>query len=322
MTEQKRTSPLKLGLLIVTLSYFLFSLHSLFTLQWIGEWNRFGGGFSFPIFLEDTTSFVGIVFRFIGSLIAIGAVAYYFSRGLPSNQKTYRILKWILVFESFYWISLIPTAGVNVYFVLNRLARYSVMGLLNNLAWTTIPSVIESIVPPIALLILASKLSINKSVNKAIKWALISGVIYIVVFWLTNTGEWMLTVWGLNGKGTQYITNYPQNMLSFIITVFGLLALAIYTGYFTWKSRGIQTLQDLNLKAVGGIIIALGMYFMWNYLTWIFFGGDYVWSSWYAWFLGHNLDLWMLSLPLVGLALLFYKITSKQPAEPTNKKAT
>jgi hypothetical protein len=320
MTEQKRPSPLKMGLLIVTLSYFLFSLHSLFTLQWIGEWNRFGGGFSFPIFLEDTTSFVGIVFRFIGSLIAIGAVAFYFSKGLPSNQKTYRLLKWILVFEALYWISLIPTAGVNVYFILNRLARLSATSLLSNLAWTTIPSIVESIAPPIALLVLASKLGLNKPINKAIKWALISGAIYIVVFWLTNTGEWVLTVWGLGGKGVGYLTNYSQNMISFVLTLVGLLALAIYTGYFTWKSRGIQTLQDLNLKAVGGIITALGMYFLWNYLTWIFFGGDYVWSSWYAWFLGHNLDLWMLSLPLVGLALLFYKITAKQSTESANEK--
>jgi hypothetical protein len=270
--------------------------------------------------LEDTTSFVGIVFRFIGSLIAIGAVAFYFSKGLPSNQKTYRLLKWILVFEALYWISLIPTAGVNVYFILNRLARLSATSLLSNLAWTTIPSIVESIAPPIALLVLASKLGLNKPVNKAIKWALISGASYVVVFWLTNTGEWVLTVWGLRGKGVGYLTNYTQNMLSFVLTLFGLLALAIYTGYFTWKSRGVQTLQDLNLKTVGGIITALGMYFLWNYLTWIFFGGDYVWSSWYAWFLGHNLDLWMLSLPLVGLALLFYKITTKQSAEPANEK--
>ncbi len=47
------------------------------------------------------------------------------------------------------------------------------------------------------------------------------------------------------------------------------------------------------------------MYFLWNYLTWIYFGGDAVWSYWYAWFLGHNLDLWFLSLPLMGLPLLF-----------------
>jgi hypothetical protein len=39
----KSVSPLKIGLLIVTASYFLFNLHSLFTLGWVGEWNRFGG---------------------------------------------------------------------------------------------------------------------------------------------------------------------------------------------------------------------------------------------------------------------------------------
>lgn len=307
----KSSSQLKIGLLIVALSYFLFNLHALFTLQWIGEWNFIGGSFSFAIFLEDTTSFVGIVARFIAGIIAIGGVAFYFSKGLPSTQKTYRLLKWILVFEAIYWISLIPTAGVNVYFILSGFMPLSIMGLLSNLAWTTIPSIVEAIAPPIALLILAFKLNPNKPLNRAIKWALISGAIYVVVFWLTNTGSWMLTI---ASKGTQYLTDYPQNMISFIITLFGLLALAIYSGYFAWESRGVQTLQELNLRGVGGIITALGMYFLWNYLTWIFFGGNYLWSSWYAWFLGHNLDLWMLSLPLVGLALLFYK----PPEQTTN----
>jgi uncharacterized membrane protein YqhA len=84
-----------------------------------------------------------------------------------------------------------------------------------------------------------------------------------------------------------------------------LLALAIYTAFFAKKSIGAETLQDLKLKTIGAIILALGMYFLWNYLTWIFFGGNYLWSPWYAWFLGHNMDLWMLSLPLLGLPLLF-----------------
>ena len=61
-------------------------------------------------------------------------------------------------------------------------------------------------------------------------------------------------------------------------------------------------MEELKLKTIGAILIVFGLFFLWNYLTWIFFGG---WSSWYAWFLGHNLDLWMLSLPLLGLPLLF-----------------
>jgi thiamine transporter ThiT len=120
---------------------------------------------------------------------------------------------------------------------------------------------------------------------------------------------WIIT---LLEKGTGYLTSYPQNLLSFILTALGLLALAIYTAYFTKKSSGAETLQELNLKIVGVIILALGMYFLWNYLTWIFFGGDYLWSDWYAWFLGHNLDLWMLSLPLLGLPLLFTNRLSKE----------
>jgi hypothetical protein len=38
---------------------------------------------------------------------------------------------------------------------------------------------------------------------------------------------------------------------------------------------------------------------------WVFFGSVGGWGAWYQWFLGHNLDLWVLSLPLVGVPLLF-----------------
>jgi hypothetical protein len=113
---------------------------------------------------------------------------------------------------------------------------------------------------------------------------------------------WALT---LPSKGTEYLTNYPYMMVAFLSTAVGLLALTIYSVYATKKLSGTESLQDLNLRPVGVIIVGLGVWYLWNYLTWIFFGGDHVWSSWYAWLLGHNMDLWMLSLPLVGLPLLF-----------------
>jgi hypothetical protein len=77
------------------------------------------------------------------------------------------------------------------------------------------------------------------------------------------------------------------------------------------KYSGTENLQDLNLKPIGVIILGLGMWYLWSYLNWIFFGGDYIWSWWFAWLLGHNMDLWMLSLPLVGLPLLFKNKASK-----------
>src|SRR4030065_50476 len=43
MTEHRFYSPLKLGLLTVTIAYLLFNLHTMFTLEWIGEWDRIAG---------------------------------------------------------------------------------------------------------------------------------------------------------------------------------------------------------------------------------------------------------------------------------------
>jgi hypothetical protein len=296
----KSYSPLKIGLLIVVTSYFLFNLHSLFTLEWIGEWNRIGGGFSLPVFIQDITNLGGIITRFIAGILAIGAVVYYFKKGFPSQQKTYSILKWILILEAIYWISLIPLAGIDVYFSISTFGRLPTMSWLSNLVWTTIPALVESIAPTIALLILAKKLKANKPQTPALKWALITGTLYVLVFWLTNTGAWMQAV---DLKGTGYLTVSPQHLLSLILTAAGLLALTFYSAYVTKKNTGAQTFQELNLRAVGVIITGLGMYFLWNYLSWVFFNG--AWSSWYAWFLGHNLDLWMLSLPLLGVPLLF-----------------
>jgi hypothetical protein len=305
MTDEKLHSPVKIGLLIVVASYFLFTLHSLFTTQWIGEWNG-TGSFYFFIYITDISALVGLIFRFAASLIAIASVIFYFSKGLPSTEKTYKILRWILVFEAIYWLGLLTTTVMSIPGLINE----PVTSMLSSLALNVIPLIVESIVLPISLLILAWKLNPNKPLKQAIKWGLITGTVCIFVFWLTNSSMWFVTL--TSGKGTEYLTSYPENLLSFILTVFGLLALAIYSAYFTKKSSGAESLQELNMKIIGAIVLALGMYFLWNYLTWIFFGGDYLWSYWYAWFLGHNMDLWMLSLPLLGLPLLFTNRLSKE----------
>jgi hypothetical protein len=302
MTEEKFYSPLKIGLFIVVLSYFLFTLHATFTLSWIGEWNH-NGHFSFYVFATDISAGVGLGFRFAASIIAICAAIFYLNKGTLTTAKTYKLLRWVLVLEAIYWFGLITTAVLNVQNSLQLGAQASANLLIDSWLLTTIPSVVEATLIPATLLILAYKLSPAKPLNGVIKWALITGTSYIFVFWLTNTSMWFITLRLQTGYG--YLTTYPQNLVSFILTTFGLLALTIYSAYFTKKSSGAKSFQELNLKIVGGIILALGMYFLWNYLTWIFFGGNHVWSLWYAWFLGHNLDLWMLSLPLLGIPLLF-----------------
>jgi hypothetical protein len=304
MSGSKFYSPLKIGLFIVALAYFLFTFHAMFTVSWVGEWEYVTGSYSFWIFITDISASFCLIFRFIASIIAIATIIYYFAKKGLSSSTTFKVLRWILVLEGIYWLGLIVSGVWGVLPVRATVANYilTLQFNLSLLITTGIPCLVSSIAIPIALFKLSSKLNPSKATQDAIKWALIAGTIYIFVFWLNNTGMWITAIMS---KGTEYLTTYPENLLSFILTTLGLLALAVFTAYFSKKSVGTEALEKLKLRTLGAIIVALGLYFLWNYLTWIFFGGDYLWSDWYAWFLGHNLDLWMLSLPLVGLPLLF-----------------
>ena len=309
MAEPKFYSPLKIGLFTVSIAYFLFSLHALFTLSWIGEWNVLSGSAWFWILITDVSAYFGLVFRFIASLIAVAAILLYFAKkGLPEST-VFKVLKWILVLEALYWLPLF-LSGLMGLMPVDLSGMGATAGLSLSLLITTgIPCLVSSIVIPFALFKLAFKLNPNKPPKDAIKWSLIAGPLYVFVFWLNNMGMWIAT---FLLKGETYFSAYPENMFSFVLTVYGLPVLVAFTAYVAGKTiaAGTDAFEKLNLRPIGAIIIALGLYFLWNYLTWIFFGGDHLWSDWYAWFLGHNLDLWMLSLPLVGLPLLFKRSNS------------
>ena len=155
---------------------------------------------------------------------------------------------------------------------------------------------------PVVLFKLVCALKPKKPAKEAIKWGLIAGTVYVFVFWLTNTAQWVKTV---IRQGTDYLIFYPQNLFSFAITSIGLLLLTVFMAYYAKKFIGAETLEKLDLQPIGAITVALGLFYFWNYLSWHYFGIDEIWSNWYAWFLGINLNLWMLSIPLVGLPLLF-----------------
>jgi hypothetical protein len=301
--DQKFYSPLKIGLFTVTAAYFLFNLHTMFTLEWIGEWARTPGAFNTIQLIEDINATIGNSFRMAGSIIAIAALTIYFVKKDFSKKRSFLIVRVILIFEAIYWLGLLASGASGVFrvFTNSRSLTYSLGYVL--------PAILEATIIPVTLIILAYKLSPNKPMKNPIKWSLISGTALVFVYWLLNTGIWALAI---PVKSTQYLTTYPYIMIAFLSTAFGLLALTIYSVYATKKLSGTENLQDLNLKPVGVIILGLGLFYLWNYLTWIFFGGNHVWSSWYAWLLGHNMDLWMLSLPLVGVPLLFYSPKKKE----------
>jgi hypothetical protein len=307
MAKQSFYSPLKIGLLLVALAYFLFTFHAMFTLSWIGEWESFGDPFRFVVFVEDVVANVGLAFRLVASTVAFAGVILYLAKKSLSKQTTVKLLRVVLVGEAIYWIGLLPSGVLPLFSTLGFATwrvdgHVSLLPVLTSLLTNEIPLLVESIAIPAVLFKLAYELNPNKPAKGAVKWGLLAGAVYVLVFWLSNTTLWVTTVMR---QGTAYLTSYPQNLLSFILTAFGMLALTVFTAWFAKKSVGTETLEKLDLKTVGAIITALGLFFLWNYLTWIFFGTDENWSNWYQWFLGHNLNLWLLSIPLVGLPLLF-----------------
>jgi hypothetical protein len=145
----------------------------------------------------------------------------------------------------------------------------------------------------------------------------------ISAFWLVNTSIWVSIIrsrgieylWNVivQVDGGQLVTFHPEHLVSFITSAFGLLAIMIYTGYLTTKSTRIAAIQNLRLGSIGIVILGLGLFYLWNYYSWVLFAGD-IWNNWYAWILGHNMNLWMLSLPLLGVPLLFANNVEKKPS--------
>ena len=157
MAEQKFYSPLKIGLLIVTLSYFLFTLHGMLTLEWIGEWERLGGGgsiFSTIIFVEDISATIGLVFRLAASAVALaGTVLYFVKKGLPAQTIT-KILRLVLVGEAIYWLGLL-VSGILPLIYLRGFGQSSLLMALLSILTSEIPLLVESIAIPVALFKLA-----------------------------------------------------------------------------------------------------------------------------------------------------------------------
>lgn len=307
MVTHKHFTPLNIGILSVTVAYLLFNFHTLFTLEWVGEWERIAGGaFGLKILIEDITAAVGVIFRFIGSIMAFAALIYYFVRKEIALTKCYFVIRCVLVFEAIYWLGLLASGigSVLSLFGSTSFIYPSASFYFFYVVGSALPGILESTLVPGVLLIFAHKVSIHKPIRGAIKWGLISITSLVFTYWLLNSGIWIFVI---PVKGLIYLTAYPYMMIAFLSTVLGLFALTVYSVCTTKKLFRTEKLQELNFKQIGFIIFGLGLFYLWNYLTWIFFGGNHVWSNWFAWLLGHNMDLWMLSLPLVGLPLLFSK---------------
>ncbi len=287
---------LKVGLLVVAFSWLTFTLF-----QFVSGLSNYSSAMRWFIAMTEILGSVGLGLRSAGGLVAVVAVVSYFFFKNISKLEALMSLKLVLLFEAAYYaVTFIPSAffGVGENPFANNRGQ-----LLSNLLANFLPCLFEGILIPAVLLVLYTKLNVTKPKTGATKWAMIAGASYILAFWFTNTCNW---IYAVIFKGTAYVLE-PLNLLSFFVTAIGLLALGVYAVYFAAKSGGVSSWRELSFNRIGSVGTLLGMYFAGIYLLWIVAGSVGGWSPWYAWFLGHNADLWVMILPAATLPLAFYE---------------
>jgi len=284
--------PTRVGLLLAALAYFSFAFYEM-TISSLEDKIVANPTFT------DLPAALGLGFRTVGGFIIVIAIVLYFFKNHLSKPEAIMCARLLVVLEAAYWLSLLPSAYVG----LGALWYPGIFGL-TFLISTGLPCLVQAVLMPIVLVKLFYELSPSRPAKNALKWGLISGTSYLLISWLNNMGMW---IYGVFEKGMEYVSLYPVNAYSFIVSVIGLLLLTVYAAYFSKKSFGAKSLGELDLRKIGLIIILFGLYMDVNYMLWLVFGSVGGWGSWYAWMLGHNMDQWLLALPLLGLPLFFHR---------------
>ncbi len=294
---------LKVGLLAVAVSWFVFTFY-----QFVSGLSNYSSNMRWYIALTEILGSVGLGFRTAAGLVSVLSIfSYFFAKNIGKLEALMAVRIVLALEATYYAITFVPSAffGVGPSPFSNTYGQ-----LAGNLVANFFPCLVAGLLIPIALIVLYTKLTLNKPTN-FVKWSLIAGTTYIVVFWFMNTCNW---IYAVMYKGFDYAL-YPLNALSFLVTTVGLLGLAFYAGYLTMKSSIVQSWRALDFRKIGRITTLVGLYFLGIYLLWIFAGSVGGWSPWYAWFLGHNVDIWAMTLPIVGLPIMLSRPLSGQQDE-------
>ncbi|MGQ9538154.1 MAG: hypothetical protein ACUVTE_01000 [Candidatus Bathycorpusculaceae bacterium] len=208
-----------------------------------------------------------------------------------STSEVLVSLRWVVFLEGVYWLTLLPSAIWGFQFNGFNVPKEVLI------VSTGVPCLVESTVTPTFLFLLFAKLSPRNPIENKIKWGLASGTAYIFVFWFNYSMQWFAEA---KRSGFNFITSNIVNAFAFTITVLGLLGLAFGSLYYTIRYR---KRKQFSLKSVGLITTIFGFYFDIIFILWRLFGSPTGWNMWHAFFIYHNVDLWILFLPATGLPL-------------------
>lgn len=268
---------------------------------------------------EGVTGSVAIVLRAFAGLFAVYAAFLFWRKKDDPMPAIRKGVSMALLLEAGFFLSLIPS--IIAAFAYNSTSEYlfyfdHTPGLLL-LYGTAIPCLAIVLVVPPLLLKLRAAIKRESLKDEIVKWSCLTGVAYLfVVFWFNYSMLWAGVMVPYPRAYQQYGLDFimqPVNLLSFAVTVFGLLALAI-TALVTTLPAIKKPLTNLNLPRIGIILVAFGSYFIFNTFYYYLTGGYAAHPSvWYE-VIGplHNPNLWAIALVFLGVPVLIYSKIKKQ----------
>ena len=266
---------------------------------------------------EGVAGTVGLVVRAVGGFFAFYAAFLFLWKKEESLPQVRGKVGAALLFEGIYFLSLIPSTitAFAYYFVDGNVFYFDHTPPLILLYVAAFPTLAMVSIMPTVLFKLRSKVVGNASTPEITKWGSLAAFTYVlVVFWFSYSMTWLGNMVPFDRARGQYSWSFllePMNFTSFIITVIGLLLIALFTLKFALPAS--KTLPaKMDVRGIGVVMLAFGGYFIFN-LFYFYLTGGYSQhpNVWYE-MIGppHNVNLWCLVFVFLGLTLLIGGRTS------------
>ena len=211
-----------------------------------------------------------------GAIFALNCAVLFFKNDAKYLQK----LRLLLLFESLYFLLLIPAA-------INHLVGsiISSSSFLN--FYTGVSCLLQAVLifPP--LFMLSHKLKKPQNLSSNLKWAFIAAPLYVFGFWVRHGLLW---VYAFLPLGT-----HQAGLIDSIGIVNSLLTLLVAALVTTIASITLSQ-KKKNTWLIGTAIIIVGIYP-------VIYALVSVWIPIYLAFLPMT-DFWMITLPILGIAIL------------------
>jgi hypothetical protein len=281
---------LKISLLIVAASFFAYSIYwlangviwgynltrMLLHISQIAPLASMGNAELTALFIQEYCSVVNsFVLLFCGLFAAQSAISYF--KNNPNYlQKLRRALILIAVFS----LLLVPAS---LHHLLGVAYGWFMVDIYVGLSY-----LLQALLIVPSLLILSQKMRNPQNHRATLKWAMIAGSLFIFALWLKYLFLWLDTLMPMNTQ--------VDSIMNTVGTVNSLLTLLIAGAITMWGCFNLNRNRPNAIKILSVSLILVGFFFL-------IFTAVSVFVPIYAsfWYLT---DFWMLTLPILGLAVL------------------